>query len=214
MRFFFLATALLLPFAHAALADPIPASRAAFALRLPGGTGQDMERVRVLADEAELRNGTYFFRFSMSRRSLLAYNLPHLEVMQKCEFHRASGGRVGDYKPKGFQPTIMINTGWNAGFLFQHGAWGDDYNDNPVEKRFQFARGPTRIVLNDTSRRAFELFCAAKGPGTHEMMISWSLSGRCRWKPENWHKPENFPFEYTPELEARIVRMITTHCEG
>jgi len=54
-----------------------------------GGGGQDMERVRVLPEEDQLSDGTtYFFRFSMSRRRLLAHSKPHLEVMQACEFHR------------------------------------------------------------------------------------------------------------------------------
>jgi hypothetical protein len=214
MRIFLASLTLFTAISAGALAAPVPASRAAFAPRYTGGSGQDMERVRVVAEEEQLRDGTYFFRFSMSRRSLLAYNLPHIEIMQACEFQRTSGGRIGDYKPKGIEAFISIGTGWNAGTLFQHGNRSEDYNEARVEKRYQFARGETRIVLNDSSRRAFELFCANKGPGRHQMQIRWWLAGRCRWKPENWHKPESFPFEYQPELDASIYRLITTTCEG
>ncbi len=123
-----------------AQADLIPPSRSAFALELPGGIGQDMARARVLADEEELRNGGFFFRFSI-------------------------------------------------------------------------ARGNSRIVLNETSHRAFEIFCAQNGGGAHLMSISWQVSGYCRWKPENWHKPENLPFEYDPRFDARAFRRISTHYE-
>lgn len=212
MRFFLLA--LLSVLSIPAEAVPVGSARAVHLPTYAGGRGQDQERIRVVAEEEQLRDGsTYFFRFSMGRRRLLAYNLPHIEVMQACEFHRVSGGRIGDYKPKGMQPFIMVGGGTNAGVLFQHGSLNDDYNEVRVEKRFQFARGDTRIVLNAGSLRAFELFCAANGAGRQLMTIQWSLGGLCRWKPENWHKPESFPFQYRPTLEARITRLITTYCE-
>jgi|GEM_PF-3498798 len=188
---------------------PLPISRDAFGLGLPQGTGQDMERIEVLSTHENFRN-VHYIRFSISANRIDSFDLPRFKMLQKCEFRRSNGGSAGDYKPKGM---IFKLDGLLAGTLrlnlWQTGDRNTDYNENPVSREFGFT--PQNFQLPPRIAASFRGYCLQSG-GPKFVILEYKSEGLCRWKPENWHKPGHFPFEYRPTLDAQVRAGVYLEC--
>lgn len=216
MKIAMIALSALAVLCESASAEPqFPPHKQTFRQQVPGGTGMDFTTIQVFASSDQFYRGDYFIRFNVSGQLIVEAKIPVFRVVQECEFHRASGGSVGDYKPKNIITAVQV--GYYKDFqndIWFEDHWGEDHNDNPVVKDHDF-RGLNLAGAGGTiAKREMTEECIRSivPGGHHDIAIRWSTSGYCRWKPENWNKPANFPLEYHQGNNSTETR-IRLYCE-
>lgn len=201
---------------QSSFAAPVPPVEEIFRWRLTGGQGFDQEIVRVHGDSEEFESGFFYLRFDVRHQRLLDYRLPRFSVTQYCGYHRLNGGSVGDYKPKSVLSSIfMVSASGSRLILWGAGTFGQDYNDTPIVNTYDLSRRGSRIDLRESPEqlRMLENLCRS-GARQPKIRLQWGGFTRCRWKPEDWHKPVQFHIEYTPPLNAVIEKDVVVRCEN
>ena len=200
-----------------ACAAPVPPSEQVFSnSRLPGGAGFDKQIIQLHANQEDFDNGVYFLRIDVRQRKLTNYRLPRVTHTNYCGHHRASGGAIGDYKPKSILRTVKIlhePSGTQTAVQW-FGRYGQDYNETPVVHTLpEFHPRGTQIAINSDSGLMSMILqkCRSQRPYPFVQM-NWQGSHACRWKPEIWHKPSLWADEYAAPLGARITQNVVLHC--
>lgn len=211
--------ALLLALSSTAIAAPIPArEQVASPARLPGGTGFDKRALAVHGTTENFNNGVYYLRIDVAQRKLTNYRLPSATFTNYCGYHRVSGGRIGDYKPKSISRSILVHEQVDAPLLtlWQHGRGGEDYNETPLAHTFpEFHPRGTRLEIPSDSRLMNFILHRCRNTRPYPWVrITWRTDHSCRWKPELWHKPELWRDEYEVRYPSTlmITKTLVLHC--
>lgn len=175
--------------AYANTPDPSLHDRRGAVPSYANGTGENWHDIQIHSTVEIDRKLLHYVQFNVTQKRIQRMLLPKVTTQHMCEFRRAFNGSIGDYKPKSIAEVLAISyPGWSKFLNFIEN--GQDYNDNPVVKKYDFARLESHVVPEAINHLAD--LCARR-----ETVLTFMITGSslCRWKPENWHKPENFPFE-------------------
>lgn len=210
----FFALAAALP-AHSA---PIPPREQVYNnTRLPGGAGYDKQILQLRGNQEDFDNGVYFLRIDVAQRKLTNYRLPAVTFTNYCGHYRASGGSIGDYKPKSIYRTLKVFDEANGNrleTLYWFGRAGQDYNETPVVYTMNefHPRGTQLSIASDSHLMAILIQRCRHVRPYPWVRMQWQTAHSCRWKPEIWHKPNLWRDEYAAPLNVMDTKTVVLHC--
>lgn len=214
----FIVTLIFLAASTASLAAPIPPrERVSTSPGLRGSNGFDKQILQLHANQEDFDNGVYYLRIDVAQRKLTNYRLPRATFTNYCGHFRASGGSVGDYKPKSIYRNIKIFDEANDNFLlplYSFSQPGQDHNDTPVVYSMsEFHPRGTQLSIPSDSRLMNLIIRKCRNMRPYPWLrMHWSTTHSCRWKPEIWHKPGPWRDEYVSPLEVMVAKSVVLHC--
>ncbi len=169
------------------------------------GRGTDEATVLIGIDPLGSDRARFNVTYNYVSRQATTVRLPPIRMTRTCGLRRASGGSLGDYKPKNINDILWVGSSGTGSIIFRNYEYGRDTNEVPTVRYYTVANG------NQLSESAKQYLTGLCFRGASNVSLTWTGHGDCRWKPENWFKPGDFPFEYRGPM-AKVSFSVPLTC--